>query len=170
MRWKLMTAHYLNVPGEEWEYVENDRKTGRPVRQKFTVPRLLHPEDPQCWTNRWGNKDNEEGEVVVCYEGKGQPNDIVFFGDPTPDMLPVDDEAKELSATFEDKWKYKPMDAPQSYSQSMVDSMQMKLAEAQSKPAAIEGLDKLTMALAAMAETNQAILQRMVQPETLRKI
>ena len=47
-RWKLMTSHYLNTPGEEWEYTENDRNTGRPRRIKFPVPRLLDINDPSC--------------------------------------------------------------------------------------------------------------------------
>ena len=55
-RWKLMTPHYLNVEGEEWEYQETNRTTGRPQRTKFPVPRLLDIRDPQCWTNQWGNK------------------------------------------------------------------------------------------------------------------
>ena len=166
MRWKLMVAHYLNVPGEEWEYVENDRKTGRPVRQKFKVPRLLDPADPQCWTNRWGNKDNEEGEVMVCHEGKGESNDHVFFGDPTPDMVPIDDEAKALSKSFEERWKYKPTEAAQSFSQSMVDQMQIKLAEASTKPAQVEGLDKLTDVLGKIVEQNAALMSKMAaQPE-----
>ena len=42
-RWKLMTPHYLNVDGEEWEYQETDRQTGRPRGTKFRVPRLLDP-------------------------------------------------------------------------------------------------------------------------------
>ena len=71
-RWKLMTPHYLNVEGESWEYTENDRQTGRPKRVQFPVPRLLDIRDPSCWTNRWGNKDNEDGEIIVCHSGKGE--------------------------------------------------------------------------------------------------
>ena len=36
------------------------------------------------------------GEVIVCWQGKGEDTDI-FFGIPTPDMQPVDREAEEIS-------------------------------------------------------------------------
>lgn len=159
-RWKLMAAHYLNVPGEKWEYTENDRKTGRVIRQAFKVPRLLDPTDPTCWTNRWGTKDDAEGEIIVCHEGKGQSTDQIFFGDPTPDMVPLDDEARELSASFEDKWRYKPEVAPQSFSQSLIDKFQLEQAAlVAAKPAQVEGMDKLTEAITELVKSNQTMLK-----------
>jgi len=158
-RWKLMVAHYLNVPGEEWEYQENDRKTGRPKRVKFPVPRLLDPADPACWTNRWGNKDNEEGEIIVCHEGKGESNDHVFFGDPTPDMSPVDDEAKVISATFAEQWSFKPDNAAGNYSQSLVDKFQTELADKLAKPTEIAGLSDLIAGIGQLVATNQKVLE-----------
>jgi len=45
-----------------------------------------------------------DGEIHVCYEGKDDPKypdrAIVFEGNPTPGMLPLDDEAKEISGQF----------------------------------------------------------------------
>jgi hypothetical protein len=157
-RWKIMVPHYLNVPGEQWEYVENDRKTGRPKRHKFNVPRLLDPGDPTCWTNRWGNKDDAEGEVIVCHEGTGNESDIIFIGDPTPDMVPVDDEAKEISAKFTERWAYKPENAVNSFSQSMVDKFQIEQAAVQTKAPAVEGLSELTAVLGNLVKQNQEIL------------
>jgi hypothetical protein len=154
-RWKLMTAHYLNVPGEQWEYMENDRRTGRPQRTKFDVPRLLDPKDPTCWTNRWGSKDNEDGEVIVCWEGKGDSHDIAFFGDPTPDMVPVDDEAKEISAKFEVRWNSRPEDSAGDYSQSLIDRFQIQMAEASSKPVEVPGLNELVAAINGLVKTNE---------------
>lgn len=158
-RWKLATAHYLNVPGEEWEYTENDRKTGRPKRFKFPVPRHLDINDPTCWTNRWGNKDNEDGEIIVCWEGKGDSSDIVFLGDPTPDMIPVDDEAREISAMFEARWKHKP-ESSGDYSQSLIDRFQIEMADIKSKPVEVPGLAELTKAIGALVEQNQEAMRR----------
>lgn len=152
-RWKLMTPHYLNTPGEEWEYTENDRTTGRPKRVKFPVPRLLDTKDPSCWTNRWGNKDNEDGEIIVCHEGKGEPTDMVFTGDPTPDMVPVDDEARAISATFEHLWQAKPENMAGDYSQSLVDRFQLQMAEASAKPIEVPGLADLVTAINGLVQT-----------------
>lgn len=158
-RWKLMTPHYLNVPGEEWEYTENDRTTGRPKRVKFPVPRLLDTRDPGAWTNRWGNKDNEDGEIIVCWEGKGDSKDIVFIGDPTPDMMPMDDEAKAISATFETRWQQKPENVAGDFSQTLVDRFQVELAEAQAKPAEVPGMADLTSAITELVKVNQKVLE-----------
>lgn len=157
-RWKLMVAHYLNTPGEEWEYIENDRKTGRPIRHKFLVPRLMDPLDPTCWTNKWGGKNDEDGEIIVCHAGKGEPNDLVFSGDPTPDMVPMDDEAKVLSKSFEELWRYKPEDSNGTYSQSLVDKFQADMASVQTKPTQVEGLSDLVAAISEMAKSNAAVL------------
>lgn len=150
-RWKLMTAHYLNtVLPNEWEYNETSRTTGRPVRHKFAVPRLLDPADPGDWTSKWGNRDNSEGEIIVCLPGKGETNDIEFLGDPTPDMVPLDDEAREVSASFEDRWRYKPdTDTPGNYSQSIVDQFRADIADVQSKPTEIPGMADLIAAITA---------------------
>jgi hypothetical protein len=98
MRWQLTEPHYLNVPGTKWEQQIQDRITGRQVRKSFSVPMHLHPESDVDW-NRM---DGQQGLITVCHEGKGHPDgrDIVFIGDPTPGMLPLDDEARELSSKF----------------------------------------------------------------------
>lgn len=158
-RWKLMTSHYLNVPGEEWEYTENDRTTGRPRRMKYPVPRLLDVRDPTCWTNQWGTTGNEEGEIIVCHEGKGEARDIVFFGDPTPDMVPVDDEARAISASFEGRWQAQPDNMAGDYSQSLVDKFQMEAAELQAKPVEVPGLAELTQAIGALVKQNQSMVE-----------
>ncbi len=153
-RWKLMCPHYLAVPGEEWEYTETDRATGRPIRKKFAVPRLLDTKDPSCWTNRWGVKGDEEGEIIVCYAGKGEATDIVFVGDPTPDMLPADAEATAISASFAARWGSRPENSAGEYSQSLVDKFQLELAETQSKPQTVEvaGLAELVASIAKLVE------------------
>jgi hypothetical protein len=150
-----MCSHYLNVEGEEWEYKENDRTTGREKRFRIPVPRLLDVNDPSCWTNKWGGQGNEEGEVVVCHPGKGDPRDITFHGDPTPDMIPVDDEARAISATFEHRWSYKPETATSDHSQSLIDRFQVEMAEIKSKPVEIPGLTDLISAIGALVKTNE---------------
>lgn len=163
-RWKLATPHYLNVAGEEWEYIENDRKTGRPQRRKFPVPRMLDPADPTSWTSRWGTTDNEDGEIIVCHEGKGASSDITFFGDPTPDMVPMDDEAKALSKTFADKWNCKPETmSADGFSQSLVNKLQAQMDMVATPPAApaYEGMGELLAAMTAMVKSNVQVAEAM---------
>lgn len=166
-RWKLMNAHYIHCLKTEWEYQETG-PGGEPIRKRFLVPRLLDPRDPKCFTNRWGTKDDPEGEIIVCYSGKGEKSDIVIECEPTPDMMPVDDEAKEISAKFTEKWKYKPDIETQTFSQSMIDMFQEKQAELQSKPQQVEvaGLAELVAALT--VSTQQTA--EMVKSLTVRKI
>ena len=161
-RWKLISSHYLNVPDEEWEYSETDRKTGRPKKRKFAVPRLLDINDPTCWTNRWGGQGNEEGEIIVCYEGSGEDRDQIFTGDPTPEMIPVDDEAREISAKFERIWKYKPEEAMVSHSQSLVDQFQIEMAELRTKPTEIPGMSDLVAAIGRQTEIMAKLIDRRV--------
>lgn len=101
-RWSLRNPHYLNVPGNEWLHEETDRETGRRNRKMYTVPQLLDPANPQ--------DQNYPGEVIVCHEGKGERKDIIFEGEPTPDMEALDDEAKAISASLMKKWEH-PIDA-----------------------------------------------------------
>ncbi len=100
-RWKLTQPHYLAGTGTKWEYTENSRTNGKPIRKQYDVPQYLHPDDPSDWTevemtDQRGNA--VQGIIVVCHEGKGNVKDIVFTGKPTPDMIPLDDEAKAISA------------------------------------------------------------------------
>jgi|SRR5215831_1151632 len=100
-RWKLIEAHYLNATGKdqsEWESKETDRTSGRTARIVYKVPRLLDPKDQADFNYR------EDGIIVVCHEGKGKPRDIVFEGDPTPGMEPMDDEAMAITEALRPSW------------------------------------------------------------------
>jgi hypothetical protein len=103
-RWRLMNPHYLNILDPDtneptkWEYSESDRTTGKARRKAFNVPQLLDPKDPSLC--------NRDGDLVVCQEGKGQLGDIVFFGSPTPDMEPMDEEAETISESLKAKWAH----------------------------------------------------------------
>ena len=149
-RWKLACPHYINSPGTEWEY--NETKNGKVNRKRFVVPRYLNTSDPGDWPNKWGSKDDEEGEIIVCYEGKGAERDIIFIGDPTPDMIPVDDEAKAISAKFEGRWSYRPETAEVDFSQSLVDKFEAAMGDLQSKPAEVPGMSDLVANLAALTQ------------------
>ena len=166
-RWKLVENHYLNCKDTNWEYKEIDRASGRERRKQLPVPRFLNIEDPADWTWRdpMSNRDNQNGEIVVCWEGKGQPGDLTFYGEPTPGMIPVDDEARAISKGFEEHWRYKPEGSEISYSQSMLDKFMADKAELESKPATVEvaGLADLLASLGAMAQQNQAFLATLAQ-------
>lgn len=102
-RWRLMTPHYLNVPGTEWAYEEIDRETGQQARKVFPVPRHLDPANPRDCTSN--------GECIVTNKrDKAFPRDWLFSGDPTPDMEPVDDEAQAISDSHAPKWAH-PIDS-----------------------------------------------------------
>ena len=153
-RWKLMGPHYLNVEGTEWEYKETDRKTGREIRKKLPVPMFLDPRDPSECNYQWGNRDNQEGEIIVCWKGRGEDRDIVFHGNPTPDMVPLDAEAEEISASFTELWRYKPEVDPGTYSQSLVDRFQIEMAavKSETKPAQVEGMAELISTMTKLVE------------------
>ena len=165
-RWKLMTSHYLNlVIPAEWEF--SAVQGGKSVRRRFPVPTYLDIRDPGQWTTSFsngkptafgGNNDDAEGEIIVCHKGRGEPSDIAFVGDPTPDMMPIDDEAKAISDSFEAHWSYKPDTAEMSFSQSLVDTLESVLsktpepAKTATDPALLEVLASLAKGQAAIAE------------------
>lgn len=95
-RWRLTAAHYLNVLGTKYRYVEVDRDTGEQNEATFDVPRLLDPKDPKA--------ARSAGECIVAYAGSQQPRDWVFSGPPTPDMEPLDDEAAAISDEHRPNW------------------------------------------------------------------
>jgi len=106
-RWRLINAHYLNIKALadgtqiEWEHKETARESGRTVRKVFKVPALLDPNEP--------NDQNYPGEIVVAHEVEGarnERNDIIFYGEPTPEMEPLNDEATALSDSLRQKWEH----------------------------------------------------------------
>lgn len=101
-RWQLTEPHYLNTKDTKWEFETKNRTTGRSERKQFNVPTHLDPNIESDWNyqERLGN-NIVDGKIVVCWEGKGEDKDIVFEGPPTPGMLPLDEEAKEVSAKFD---------------------------------------------------------------------
>ena len=160
-RWKLTEPHYLSVPSERWEHTTTDSRTGKPVRKMYKVPKHLDPRLEDDWTHRPEN-NNMDGEIIVCWEGKGLPRDIIFEGNPTPGMLPLDAEAEEVSSRF--SWTPTQGIDEDSQRQSfyarlgdtLIDQMtELKVArEVASNP----GLDKFMETMMAMMAQNQQIL------------
>lgn len=176
-RWRLTAAHYLNVPGTEYEYKETDRNTGKQARKVFAVPALLNPDDV-------GDQNYRElGELIVCHEGKGQPRDIIFTnangtpGEPTPDMEPLDDEAQAISDSLRSKWQH-PIESLASngndYGAKLVELFQTQIdAMGGIKPTSVKGVDpdafaKLQAQVAELAETNAALTAQLAKPTARR--
>lgn len=180
-RWKLLQPHYLNIPGTTWEYRETDRTTGRPIRKEFKVPTFLHPEDVSYWNYK---TSPDEGYIAVANRVSDEfPKDFVYEGEPSPDMEPLDDEARAISASFAKKWGDGPINSLSStmdggYSQSILDNLQRQAAEAQAKPqtASIEGMSELLATMAAMMKQNGEIMAELaanrpgVAGGTIRKV
>lgn len=101
-RWRLTEKHYLRVPGTEWERNETDTRTGKALRHRYEVGCYLDPDSPM--------DQNYPGEIIVCHEGTGQRNDIIFVGPPTMGMEPLDDEAEAISNSLREKWAH-PVDS-----------------------------------------------------------
>lgn len=163
-RWRLTEPHYLNVPGIEWEQVTTDRVTQRPVRRKFPVPQYLDPRAQDDWNYR---RDGMDGEIIVCHKDKGQPNDIVFVGDPTPGMLPLDDEAKEISGRF--TWTptqgIDDVSQQTSYQAKILQGLVEKLGEAsvQSPAGAPAGFEKFMESMAVMMQQQTQLLAMLLE-------
>lgn len=100
-RWKPTKQHYVHAEqfGQptEWERQETNQQTGRMFRKVYKVPLYIDPEDPVM-------VNKHEGFCVMAHKGSEHPGDIVFFGPPTMDMEPLDDEAQSISDAERHKW------------------------------------------------------------------
>ena len=122
-RWKLMTSHYLNIPGTDWVYEETDRNTGKRGRKVFPVPTLMDPADPTI--------QNRMGDVVVTDSDTPERGEHQFLGEPTPDMEPMDDDAEKISVSLAHKWKHpiETLPGQGDYSQSLISAFQRQIDE-----------------------------------------
>jgi hypothetical protein len=181
-RWRLRTSHYLNVVEPwEWEYKQINRKTGREDRLRMQVPRFLDLKDPSDWTEKpdgvgvakGGSFDEVDGNIIVCHKGKGNPGDVEFLGDPTPEMDPLDAEAREISASFATAWQYKPegMDGI-SHSQSLIERFDTEMASIRDKAQVpqqlvIPGLEDLVKQLVTLSANQAAMMEKLNKPARL---
>lgn len=168
-RWRLTCSHYIKtVPPQVWEYKEVDQRTGKNVTKRFEVPTLLDPGDPSSWTNR---DSNGNGEIVVAIEGKTTNSyDIIFEGPPTPDMLPLDAEAEEISQSFADKWKHPIESLTGNFGEVLVkdfEAQMLKIAQtaAPQAPSQVPGMAELLTAMTAMMKQNQELLNLLANPK-----
>ncbi len=108
-RWRLTTAHYLNVPvlpdgtEVEWEHKEISRTSGRAARKLYKVPAFLDPKDPA------DQNYPQDGDLIVAHAVEGlrnHPRDIIFIGPPSPDMEPLNDEAQALTDAERPRWEH----------------------------------------------------------------
>lgn len=143
-RWKLTAAHYLNVPGTEVEFKETNRDTGRQARKLYEVPLLLNPEDPA--------DHNYPGEIIVA-QGTAQGKDILFVGEPTPDMEPLDEEARKISDSLRPKWAHPIESMPangETYSEALLRTFTTQVTRAMSgqpvQPTSAPGIDPAAFA------------------------
>lgn len=157
-RWALRAKHYLSVADCEYEYTETNRSDGKARKLKFKVPRYLDPEEPGDITY--------SPDVTICYEGKGLPRDIVFFGDPTPDMEPLDAEAVAISKSFEPRW-INPMSdqalpATGTYSDAMLTQFERALTEIVNKVGIPKALPNVAIPDDALAKI-QAQMEELIR-------
>lgn len=160
-RWQLTEASYLNVPGNLWEQQITDRATGRPVRKQFPVPLHLDPNIESDWNHKEQLGNNIiDGKIIVCHAGKGEPKDIIFEGPPNPGMLPLDDEAREISG----KYSWTPTrglddrSQAESFQQQLLVTLSASMDSVKNAQAEIPGMSELMKALAAMMSQQTAIL------------
>jgi hypothetical protein len=162
-RWRLLEPHYLYTdPGVKWEYTETDRGTGRQVRKQYDVPQYFHHESEADWT------DKVAGAVIVSDGHNADPRDIIFKGDPTPGMHPIDDEARAITLKFKAKWglpdQIFSLASPGSYSTNLTDyfvqqqdKVNMQMADLAQKNA--HGFDQFMHSMTSMMMQNQKILE-----------
>jgi len=156
-RWKLKDKHYLNVKDTEWEYKEIDQATGRQARKVYNVPRYLDPESPgDC---------NYPGEIIVSHEAHGR--DYVFEGPPTPDMEPLDEEAKMITESLRSGWKHPMHEFDMNYSQSMLSAFEKQLADAMARqggvPKAQPDISKIEAQIAELIAKNAELEEKLAK-------
>src|SRR3974390_1952394 len=165
-RWRLLEPHYLFTdPGAVWEHMETERTTGRQIRKQYPVPRYFHHEAES-------DRTDGVGQMVVETDGNNaQPTDIIFKGEPTPGMMPLDDAAKAITEKNKEKWSlpnrmFDP-NSPGDYATNLADhfvqqqdKVNMKMSELAERRD--QGMDKFMETMAAMMEQNQRILEALV--------
>lgn len=179
-RWSLRNAHYLKVielpdgTKVEWEHKETSRESGRTVRKLFPVPMLLDTRDPSdC---------NYPGEIIVTRETEGchcLAQDIVFLGDPTPEMEPLNSAAEEISRGLRAKWEH-PIEtlpanggmssAEQAFMESMMTQFAKQLGEALPKTnIAVPDTEKEELK-ARLARLEALMTEQKPTPEAARRV
>lgn len=168
-RWKLTEPHYLQVEGIKWEYSEVDRVTGRPKRTQFPVPLHLDPNIESDATHR---HDAWSWDICVSNGHNADPKDLIYTGPVTPGMLPLDDEAKAITAkAAKDKWcptaGLDPESQNESYTNKLlsgfIDQMTLAQTSAQQAPQ-IAGLEEMLKSMTAIMAQQTQLLAALAAP------
>ena len=171
-RWKLTEAHYIKVEGTTWEYNEIDRTTGRPKRTKFPVPMLLDPASADD-LKQYGQDDPFLGRdadpviiVIQSEDYRKHSRDVSADFTPTPGMMPLDDEAKAITAELS-KGAWVPTNGidPESQNNSytakllngMIDRMTDMKTGVQQAPQ-VQGIEELLKTMSAVMAQQTEIL------------
>lgn len=163
-RWRLTAPHYLNVPGTEWEYSEVDTRSGRPKRLRFPVPTYLDPAQPPSLNHPNG----QNIEIIVCHGEPKVNGDIQFMGPPTPDMVPLDEEAIAISKDLEAKvWQHPIESLSGTYGDHLEKKFEQQLLKMRevATPQPMNGMTELLTAMAQMMQQNQQIMQMLMHPQ-----
>lgn len=174
-RWKLIEPHYLRVPDTKWEYQEVDRITGRPKRTQFPVPQYLNPNfEDDLKSFGQGTGDVSTWDIIVSDGHNSQPKDIIFHekddspGKPTPGMLPLDDEAKAISAKFEKIWA-PPSEEQPSFTAALEEKFLRQMSEIQAglnQAPQDKGFTDFMQSMSAMMQQQTEILAQLVKVQT----
>lgn len=121
-RWRLLVAHYLNTePSAEIEFKEVDQTTGRQARKVYKVPTLLDPKDQA------DHNYPQDGDIVVCDGNNPQPRDIIFLGQPTADMEPIDAEAIKITQQYIDAGTWNKPEPGLDFGESLIKTFMSKM-------------------------------------------
>ena len=161
-RWKLMANHYLITKDARWEYIETNRSSGKQERKHYEVPRFLDINDKGDWTNKLSN---DAGEIIVCDGGSHDPNDMRFYGEPTPDMSPLDPEAVAISKRYEKQWRTSAdrMVSGKTYQDELLEGMHDEMQSLRNQGGQADIGEAMKM-MAEMMKQNQEMLSRLLGP------
>ncbi len=164
-RWKLTEPHYIFVPGTKWEYSEIDRTTGRPKRTQFDVPLYINPH----WEDdlkAFGQPP--EGDIIVTNKpNPAFPRDVEFLGGPTLGMVPIDDEAKVLTAQLEKRGLavtqgLEAEDQNNSYVNKMLSGLIDQMTDLKvTAPPVASGMNEVMQSMVAMMAKQTEILEQL---------
>lgn len=160
-RWKLTAAHYLPVPGNEWEQKEIDQQTGKQARKVYIVPMYLDPKDK-------ADLNYPADDMIVVAQGAHLPRDIIFTGDPTPDMEPLDEEAEKITAKRKPYWSHPIDDLPgsgHSYAEARMQEFEGQIAAIiakQATPRAPEATSKLEAEVSRLTRLVETLMKAKV--------
>jgi hypothetical protein len=166
-RWKLTSSHYLTVQGTAWEQIEVDRMSGKQIRKRYDVPLQLDVADTSLWNGNIIRNPRGEvlgGDIIVAHaDGEHLADDYIFRGNPTPDMFPLDDEAKALSAKFEKVWNAKP-DEEITYGRRMIERIEEvgQRQHDEARTMKVEGLEDVLKGMAELMAMNQALMAQLI--------